>query len=73
MKAIKGGVDKVTHPNVMATNTDKLPGVKGPSDTDEGMDLSGDATNCIGRNYDLGKAESPSARPHSFNQHRGGR
>lgn len=75
MRAIPGGVDKVTHPNAKVNKTmHKVHGGSGaPRNMAAGFDLSGDATNCIDKNPHLSRAESPNSRRHSFNQHTGGR
>lgn len=68
MTPIPGGKTKVTHPNVNATNTDALPGIKRTNPESRGFDLSGDATNCIGGSIHPTRAESPNSKGHSRNQ-----
>jgi hypothetical protein len=73
MKAIPGGVDKVTHPNAKANKVmhKRLGSSAAPKDTSHGMDLSGDATNCVYKSIHPTKAESPNSKPHSRNQYGG--
>jgi hypothetical protein len=71
MKPIEGGKTKVSHMNKAAA-AGALPSMAAPKVMDGGRDLSGDATNCIGKPH-VSRAESPTSRPHSYNQYTGGR
>lgn len=67
MKPIPGGVTKVTHVNAKVNGPHgKVLGGGSPKDTSRGMDLSGDATNCIDKNPSLTQAESPTAKAASY-------
>lgn len=70
MKTIPGGNTKVTHPNEKANGAQHaIHGGKGPPRImTTGMDLSGDATNCIGGDIHPTRAESPTAKPASRTQ-----
>lgn len=67
MNPIAGGKTKVTHINADANGAiDHETFAKGsPKDSSRGMDLSGDATNCISKPH-LSRAESPTAKDASY-------
>jgi hypothetical protein len=71
MKTIPGGKTKVTYPNAKANEAmHEIHGGKGgPKSPTHGVDLSGDATNCIYKGIHPTNAESPNAKAHSKNQY----